>query len=140
MPKYPYKKSVYGDYFIFPAYPTLLVVETTEGKNKYIHFNNKARIYCFRNGTIGIKSKNIVYELANVDKLDRIEYKRDEKKYWKKYGDKNFVHYYDKYKYFKSYFKELEKVYKYEDNPHFIRFKGHTRLWGYQNIDDKEVE
>lgn len=140
MPKYPFvNKDFIGTYFIFPAYPTLLSVKLKNGKTKNIHFTNRARIFCYRNKTIGIKSKDILYEVYNVDKLLRIEYKRNEKE-WKKYNGRIFKHYFNGNKKWFISFSGREEVVSFEEIPNLIQIVSDDALWGLEYISDEEVE
>lgn len=115
--------------FIFPAIPLKLFYKNKRGKTNIIRFSNKDKIICFKNGDIALKSKDIGIKLYNVDKLWKIEYKRNQKS-WKKYNGRTFLHY----------FFGSEKVYGYADNPNLVRIKDKNRLWSYQKIKDEEVE
>ena len=117
------------NYKIFPCYIQKLFFKNKNGKRNIIYFTKNAKLLCFKNGDIGIKSKNIAINLFNVDKLLKIEYIRNEKS-WVKYHGRQFLHY----------FSGSEKVLCYKDNPDFVRIKSSSRLWGYQKIKDEEVK
>lgn len=119
--------------FEFPAIPYRIYYKNDKGVKKIFYFNKNDRIICYRDKfkTIGIKAKNIGAKLEHdkIDKFLKIEYIRNEKK-WKKYHGKVFLHHLNGSEVI------LGRFFK----PNYIRIKGNGALWGYQKINDEEVE
>ena len=118
-------------YYKFPIILKLLQFENINGRKITFHFTNKAKLYgCYNpRRDIIIVAKDISKFLIDkkVDKLIKIEYIRYEKR-WKKYFKYVFMHLQDR----------TEKVYMI--NPNTIRIIGSNKLWGFQKIQDEEVE
>ena len=118
-------------YYKFPIILKLLQFENRNGRKVIFRFTNKAKLYgCYNpRRDIIIVAKDIANFLIDkkVDKLIKIEYIRYEKR-WKKYFRYVFMHLQDR----------TEKIYMI--NPDTIRIVGRNKLWGFQKIQDEEVE
>lgn len=127
-----YNTSTYRE---LPAYLTKLFYRDIYGKRKIFYFTIFSKLYCVRNKykDLIIVAKNITDKLFDknyeclVDKLLKIEYIRNEKR-WKKYDRYPFLHYH----------KGSEEIIPISQNE--IRIRGYYPLWGIQKIDKKEVE